>query len=618
MSDSARFEQWTRRVAQAIDIADLIGQHVKLSRAGKDLRGLCPFHQEKTPSFYVSPAKQIFKCFGCGAGGDAFKFIQLREKVSFSEARDILAERVGIPLERGPRGAPTGETDRATLARVNEWAVSWFRRQLSQTPAGHAAREYALGRGLTAGSIDAWEIGFAPESWDQLKNASHAAKISAAAIAAAGLARRRDDGGLYDTFRNRLMFPIRDGMNRVVGFGGRALGDDPAKYLNTPQTPLFDKGRCLFGLHKARDSIASGGKAVVVEGYLDCVMAHQFGFAATVATLGTALTADHAAALRRFADSVILVFDSDAAGERAVERALPIFLSQRLEVRLARVTEGKDPCDFLLAAGAEAFKTVLNGAIGALESKWQGLRDRYRGESGLSGRHRAVQQFLDDVAAAGDWGSIDPIQRGLIVNQVAKLLEIGRNDVESALRRRPARSQPAPPQEAVPAESAGSAGRSAHEGPIDLAMRELLEAVLNDPGLTARVTGHLDPSRLADEELRRIATLVVDMIREAGTVDVAGLYSRLDSPASGQRLTDLIWTGETRGNLEAVVTGAIARIEQEVANEAAGGLRQVFREPSAATADLDEAARERMEIARRCQHFAARKHLRQNRLGSEN
>ncbi|HUU85511.1 MAG TPA: DNA primase, partial [Phycisphaerae bacterium] len=279
-------------IRQRVDLVELVAEHVSLARSGKTFRGLCPFHKEKTPSFHVIPDKMIFHCFGCKAGGDVFKFVQLRENVSFGEAIRILADRAGIEL-RSRSASPHGGPGRADLARVNEWAADFYRKQLLDRQAGDAARSYLAERGISTQSAERFGLGLATDAHNVLQRAAALAGISNAVLQAAGLVRNEEQGATYDTFRHRLMFPIRDATRRVVGFGGRTLGEARAKYLNTPQNELFDKGRLLYGLDLARTEISSTGRSIVVEGYTDCIACHQAGFGSTVATLGTAMTESH-------------------------------------------------------------------------------------------------------------------------------------------------------------------------------------------------------------------------------------------------------------------------------------------------------------------------------------
>lgn len=414
----------TRQIRDSIDIVDLISDHVSLRRRGQSFIGLCPFHQEKTPSFTVNPSRQTFKCFGCGQGGDVFSFVQLREKVEFLEARRILAARAGIELQDRSDSSGRGGYGKSKLFEANEWAQEQFRKWFRDPGLGKEARAYVEHRQITPELTERFGLGFAPASWDALQRMCGAVGMSLELLLAAGLVRPRDGGGYRDTFYNRLMFPISDPSGRLVGFGGRTLGDDRAKYLNTPETAAFEKGRNLYGLNLARDAIAKRGRVIVVEGYTDCMMAHQFGVSETVATLGTALTVDHVRLLRRYTDNAYLVFDSDEAGGRAADRGLEVFLTQQLDVKLVQVPEGKDPCDFLLARGAEAFEGLLNGARSALEFKWRTVQQRYSDAGSGPAKRAAIEEFLQVVATSAVFGAVDPIQRGLVINQLAKLLAI--------------------------------------------------------------------------------------------------------------------------------------------------------------------------------------------------
>lgn len=562
------------QVRQANDIVDVVSSYVALKRAGRGLKGLCPFHNEKTPSFTVAADKQIFHCFGCGAGGDVFKFVQLRENVDFKEALTILAARAGISLDEG-QGRPD-RTDagvgKVEIERVNRWACRWFQQQL-QAPAGKVARDYVASRGITSQSIDRFALGYAPDSWDALCNAAKASKAPAELLFAAGLARSRDDGSRYDAFRNRLMFPIHDAMDRVIGFGGRTLGDDPAKYVNSPQNPLFDKSRCLYGIFAAKRAFSSERCAVIVEGYVDCLMAQQHGFDHTVATLGTALTPEHVQLLRRYVDQVILIFDSDEAGQRAADNSLRLFLTQGLDVRLARVPEAKDPAELLLGAGGDAFKRVLTSAIDALEFKWNQVRARYRDAATGPDRRRAVEEFLGLVVGAADLGACDPIQRGLILNQVGKLLSLPGEEINRQLRLI-ARRAPAASAVAAPARKA----RRMPGGPAAAAMREMLEVLINDPGHYASVVAEFDPEVLPAGDLKEIAKTVAELARAKGGFELAELIARFESTRTASLIMELSAAGERKANFAATIDGAATRLrelrEQRERSDLLASLRQ--------------------------------------------
>lgn len=619
----------TESVRQASDIVEVVSRYVHLARAGKDFKALCPFHKEKTPSFHVVPDKQIFKCFGCGVGGDVFKFVQLKESVDFLEARSMLASLGGVSLE-DDRGGPirTGQPSKSDLIRVNRWACRWFQKQLTLSGAA-SVRDYLVTRGIAPASVERFQLGFAPDSWDALRDAAAVAGVSSELLFAAGLTKDRDQGGRYDAFRNRLIFPICDAMDRVVGFGGRALGDDPAKYLNSPQSLLFDKRRCLYGLPLAKDAFAELRMAIIVEGYIDCIIASQFGFPNTVATLGTALTSDHARQLRRYVESAVLVFDSDEAGRRAADASVVTFLAENLDVRLAHVPEGKDPADMLLAQGADAFSAVLTSACDALEFKWKQVDRRYRSASTGPDRRRGIEEFLSLLAKSAEFGACDPIQRGLVLNQVGKLVGLSSEEVRRQLRIIARREAGAISREAQPLQDLKKTSWRPQRA-ASAAMQQLLEVLINDPARWDAIGPEFDEAWLADGELKAIGRVVSQMASAGGGFTLAALIGRFETAKAATRITDLHMAGARRGNFEETVRGALhclrtIREQQEIESLTAGlkqggGRRDVEQrlgdsggDPSQGGGDENDRVQARAisdgAVARKTNHFAARKHL---------
>ena len=411
------------RVQQANDIVDVVSEHVSLKKKGREMVGLCPFHEDHKPSMSVSPTKQIFKCFACGAGGNVLTFVQMRENLSFPQAVERLAERAGIQLERAKRLEPqkansSDDVDPNLLARLNAWAAEFFKRSLDDPHKGATAREYLASRKVSPESIAKWRLGVGPNASDALAQAAVAKKIPPRLLQQGGLTA----GNGQDRYVNRLMFPISDVTGRIIGFGGRTLGDTGAKYINSPATRLFDKSNTLYGLEQARHQIVSSGTAVVVEGYTDVIMAHQFGCTNVVATLGTSFTAGHGRILRRYAKRVVLVFDSDTAGMEAANRALEVCLSQKLDIKLGFVPEGKDPCDFLLAAGKEAFDRVVEQATDVLQFKWDRLTEAFRSDDSLASRRAVLNELLQAVATGLASNNLSAIDSGLIVNRLSRII----------------------------------------------------------------------------------------------------------------------------------------------------------------------------------------------------
>ncbi|UCD29224.1 MAG: DNA primase [Planctomycetota bacterium] len=553
-------ETLTRQIRDAVDILDVVGSYVTLKRAGNSFKGLCPFHEEKTPSFHVNPSRQIFKCFGCGAGGDVFKFIQRRERIDFLEARRLLADRAGISLEQ-EKGIARSGPNKGDLARVNQWAQKIFRRNY-EGPNGQMVRKYVSERKISDQSAESFGIGWAVDSYDSLIRQASEANLELKLLLAAGLVKERPSGGYYDTFRNRLMFPISDVSDRVVGFGGRTMGNDAAKYLNTPATALFDKGANLFGLDRARRVADKVGRIVVVEGYTDCIMAHQFGFNECVATLGTALTDIHANIIRRYTDRVILLFDSDEAGSRAADRALSVTLTGGLDVFLARVPEGQDPCDYLLSAGKSGLDSVLNEAMGALEFKWRQVSREYDATNTGPGRRRAIEAYLQQLSSWVGQGAIDQIQKGLLLNQLSKILSLPPEDLHGQLQSMTRRSPVYPVvsregEENVTGATAIQIGKNAEQ----VALQQILEVLVNRPELYPTVEKYFDPARIVDPVLSAIAVELLAMLRSDGAFRIDELIGRFESVEYGRLITDLQIRGERRGGYQAVIEGVIPCLE---------------------------------------------------------
>jgi len=415
------------QVLQATDIVELISQTVSLKQRSGKFVGLCPFHQEKTPSFQVDRVKQYYYCFGCKKGGNAIDFVIERDRVDFRQALQILADQAGIDLPSFSGREGQKASDRQVLFDAQAAACLFFEKLLAHPQHGEAGRRYLAERGFTEESISRFHLGVAPDAWDGLLKSSGMKRFAPGQLAVGGLVKSRERGdGHYDTFRNRLMFPIRDETGRTIAFGGRVMpgSSDPAKYLNSPETPLFNKSSCMFGMDVARDRMLETRSVTVVEGYTDVVMAHQFGVTNVVSVLGTALTAQHISKLRRFVDRVVLLFDGDAAGDAAVNRAVELFLTQPIEISIATLPEGVDPDELLLRDGAAGFNAVIDSAVDALTYKWRRLVQQIGNSDGLTGKQHAVEAYLATLAAARGSGPVDSIRWGVALASVSRLTEI--------------------------------------------------------------------------------------------------------------------------------------------------------------------------------------------------
>ncbi len=433
------------RVLDATDIVRLVGEHLALKPKGREYVCLCPFHDDHKPSMYVAPHKQIYHCFSCGAGGNAIDFVMNFHGLEFLEALKLLAERAGVDLTPPPARreavdeTAAGESEpltRADLLGANEFAESFYKRLLAHPEHGAAARGELERRGVSAEMIEAFGLGCAPDRWDGLERTIAKKGLSSEAFVEAGLLKaRREGAGRYDAFRNRLIFPIHDQIGRPIAFGARRLNEeDEPKYINSPESRLFDKSATLYGLRQAFRSIQAENQAIVAEGYTDVIACHQAGVTNVVATLGTALTSKHAATLRRLCDTVILLFDGDAAGQKAADRAVEVFFTEPIDVRIALLPGGQDPDDLLKSeGGAERLREALASAEDALEHRFRLLRHDLA-EAGLSRRTRVVEEQLARLVDLG-LAEVAPIRRRLILKRLAQIAGVPEDVVIEAMPR---------------------------------------------------------------------------------------------------------------------------------------------------------------------------------------
>ncbi len=366
-------EAFLQELVEKNDIVDVVGSYVRFTkRSGSNQFGLCPFHSEKTPSFSVSADKQIYHCFGCGKGGGVINFVMEVENLSFPEAVEFLAKRVGMTMPEEENSAESKK--RRRMLELNRDAAKFFFSCLS-TPEGAAAREYITRRQITPQTAKRFGLGAAPDTWDSLRNAMHALGYKDYELFEAGLVRKGKNGGYYDAFRNRLMFPVIDVRGDVIGFSGRILGDGEPKYLNSPETTVFNKSRNLFALNLAKKS--KSGYIILAEGNIDVVMMHQAGFDSAVASLGTSLTAEQARLISRYANEVIIAYDSDGAGRKASQRAIGLLEKLDIKVKVLSIQGAKDPDEFIKAKGADAFRNMLEKSENHIDYRLQIIVNKY-------------------------------------------------------------------------------------------------------------------------------------------------------------------------------------------------------------------------------------------------
>lgn len=503
-------------IRRRIDIAELIGRYVPLQRAGSRLRARCPFHQERTPSFYVDPDRGFWKCFGCGAAGDLFSFVMRIEGLTFPEAAERLAERAGLQWRTSPQGEKTGR-ERQDILRANDEATEFFQQQL-QGPAGEPARQYLAKRGLKPETCAAFRLGYAPPGWDNLLRHMAGKGFGEQLLEHGGLVKRSDRGGHYDVFRHRIIYPIIDVSGRVVGFGGRALDpDDPAKYLNSPDTPVFKKGATVYGLHLARPAITERKRALVVEGYMDVIALVEGGFPNVVACLGTATTEAHLHLLARYAEQIVFVFDADAAGMRAALRNVQLFEASSADAKIAILPEGQDPDDCVRQGGPAVFQQCLDQAVSFVEYEIRMAFARYD-PSDTDGRLRAAREAVDILLKVKDqarreemlertadwWARGDPARAEALAK--ALRMELRRRGSQQSPERTP-RPHSRFDRGFIMETVAASAGVG---DPRVLALeREVLAGALSDPELARQVAARLTAKDFHEPRHQQIAAVLL-------------------------------------------------------------------------------------------------------------
>jgi DNA primase len=463
-------------IRSRLDIVELVGECVQLTRAGRNMKGRCPFHQERTPSFIVSPERQTFHCFGCGEGGDAFTFVMKTENLSFVESIEKLAARVGVKVEASQALGPQ-DKERLRMKEALEFAAEHYAAILKKDPSAEAARKYVASRHLNAASVDGFQLGYAPRQGN-LVAAALKKGFEEEILLKCGLAARRAEGTLRDYFFDRLMFPIRDAKGAVIGFGGRTLGDGEPKYLNSPESPVFSKGRVLYGLFEGVSAVRKARRAHMMEGYMDVIAAHQHGLKTACAALGTALTPEHAALIKRYADSAVIVFDADAAGQTAAVRGAEVALASGLAVRVATVPEGKDPDELLHLKGLPALEAALEAALDLVAFKTE-LMIKRAGELTPESKSAIAKDVMSTIAQCPD-----EILKDEWVRRLASRLGIN----EDSLRR--AGGKAIPQARRAPAAAAPAAAKAAPAKPAEIPAHDLqlLGVIFKTPASAADVS----------------------------------------------------------------------------------------------------------------------------------
>lgn len=516
-------EEQLEQVRAAANIVEVVSAHVPLKRRGQNHVGLCPFHNEKTPSFNVNETKQIFHCFGCGEGGNVFSFLMKMEGLDFPEAVRRLADRYGVVLSlREGRGAIRSRDERERVRRVNEQALARYRKALAGLAEGNAPTRYFAERGLDRETMERFELGWAPDAWDDLTGNLLRSGFSREDLLLAGVSvQGRQAGKLYDRFRGRLMFPIRTATGELAGFGGRALGDEMPKYLNSPETPLYRKGQMLYGLHPVLQGTRRPERVAVVEGYLDVIACHRNGIDWAVAPLGTALTESHVRLLARHTERVDLVFDGDPAGRAAARKAAALLAAVPLEVRVVTLPPGEDPDSLIRKEGAERVRARLTDGVPMMTFLFQECLGGLSGAS-IERRLAAAEPVLEVLARIPD-----VLRKGHYLGRLAEVLEVNEADVRRhfVLRNRPRPTvgeRPAPTR---------------REPPVPYGEGLLLHLVVQGLVDAAWLCERLSPEAFTDARARRVAQALRAAVTEGK--GIGSLTDRLRNEPAVLRLVTM-------------------------------------------------------------------------------
>ncbi|HLG42621.1 MAG TPA: DNA primase [Planctomycetota bacterium] len=544
-------------VKRACDIYEVVSHYIPLKRAGSNYKALCPFHEEKTPSFNINVQRQIYKCFGCGKGGGVVQFVMELEKVEFHDAIKLLAERAGIPIRyEGPTG---GERSRDTSLETLRWAVRFYHDQLLASRPDHPARQFLAKKRISDDTLRLFQLGLAPDGWDGLLKASRAAGIAERALEETGLLVRNEEGRVYDRFRDRVMIPVPDAANRIITFGGRALADDQkAKYINGPETPLFQKGRTLFGIHLLKGRGAEE-PVTVVEGYFDVIVPHQKGVTGIVATLGTALTREHLTVLRRYTSRVALLFDADEAGRRASDRAWEMLFGHVMDavvdLRVCELPPGKDPDEM----EADALRGIIDNRREVVDLAIQALSHRFDPTSS-AGRVALIDTLLDTISAAGRPTADATFRRDQILSRVSERFQTDLADLKhrvSKLRRAERSSEP-------------TVERKIRRGPEELLVRELLAVLMAAPELVAEAKAAVPIDEIPLDEARAVLKKLFETADQDQAIDASDLVALFnDQPACRAFVLEAVDMLE-----EEPAGGAEPRVRLSQCLQAFGRLRQ--------------------------------------------
>lgn len=535
-------------ILSRVDIVEVVSNCIPIRNTGKNFKALCPFHHEKTPSFMVSPDRQIYHCFGCGAGGNAFNFLMQYERLEFIEAVEVLARKAGITLPQSQKQDSKEVSLFTHLYRINE-LTGIFYEQILNSPAGSAAKDYLLKRGIKQEVIKLFKIGYAVDKWDGLINHLRAKNINLSLIEKAGLILSKEGGGYYDRFRNRVIFPIFDVKSRVLGFGARVLDNNLPKYVNSPETSIYTKGKNLYGLNFSKDAIRQKDYVVIVEGYLDFIMPYQQGIDNIVASLGTALTCEQVRLLKRYTHNVVMVYDADDAGQMATLRTLEIFIEEDMNVKVVSLPEGFDPDSFVKGNGVDKFKEKISLAKNLFEYKLNVLKRRYNPKE-VEGKAKISSEILPTISKFKN-----EVLKSEYVKQLAEELNIR----EEALLR-----------EINKVKKEDKTGLSFNPGIKDNILtihpleKLLVKLMLEEKGIVDRIKQVLEPSDFQDERVSRIVSIIFSFIEQGKKIDSNNIINYVEDKNISKLICESVFMPEVAlEEKEKIVDDCIHRLKKQ-------------------------------------------------------
>ncbi|MDD5270086.1 MAG: DNA primase [Candidatus Omnitrophica bacterium] len=508
-------EQVLEEIQSKSDIVEIIGSYIPLRRAGRNYKANCPFHKEKTPSFMISPAKQIFHCFGCGAGGNVFGFVMKMENIDFPEAVRTLAEKAGVKLPSFTRSQFETSSYAVQIYKTNEMAAAYYRSMLSGTDAGKRAAAYLKNRGISGEAAQKAGLGFAPDEWSGLINFAKGKGVDVAVLERSGLVVPKEGGGHYDRFRNKIIFPIFDIKDRVVAFGARVLDNSTPKYINSPETEVYIKSRHLYGLNFSVKDVKEKDLCVIVEGYLDFLVPYDMGARNIAASLGTSLTDSQARLIKRYTKNVVMLYDGDSAGEAASLRGLDVFLQENITVKVAVLPKGFDPDSFIRGKGLAAFEALISSASDLFDYKLGILSSRYDSRTS-SGKAKICSEMLPTIAKVAD-----AVLKFEFIRRLSEKLQIREEALLSEIKKVKPESRGYELPEEFVSESRPQAA---------MAEKIIVGLMLEDPDVIAEVKGKLKPSDFEEGPARKVVEEIFANYGDGKSFNPSRLINRLSDP----------------------------------------------------------------------------------------